>query len=377
MSPSVRLEGLRRLALLAAVVAILAVYAWIWARGESWLMLAWAGYPVVGALILASRPRNTIGRLMLLIGGLWVLSGLALGAGGTTLGPEWLEIAATAAGFLVWCALVGLVVLFPSGRAGSRLGRGILATVLVMAGVMAILAVVDPAPLEGSGRPNPLGVEALAGVAAFLIDGGGFLLVPMLMVLAMVDLIVRWRRSDGARRLQYRWFLFAVTVQVAVLVLTFNTDLVGPVGAVVPLLFNLIPIAVGIAVTRYGLYEIDRVVSRTLAYALVTGAVVVTYAVVVTSLTRLVSVSSALAVAAATLAAAAVFRPVLRRVQAVVDRRFNRERYDAERIVDAFGARLRGATDPDAAAADLVAAVEGALAPAALGVWVPDAKVRR
>jgi len=82
-------------------------------------------------------------------------------------------------------------------------------------------------------------------------------------------------------------------------------------------------------------------------------------------------------VAAATLAAAAVFRPVLRRGQAVVDRRFNRERYDAERIVDAFGARLRGATDPDAAVADMVAAVEGALAPASVGVWVRDGTVRR
>ena len=370
-------EGLRRLGLLAAVVAILAVYTAIWARGESWLMFAWAGYPVVGALVLASRPGNTIGRLMLLIGGLWVVSGLALGAGDAAFVPAWLEIAATAAGFLVWCALVGLVALFPSGRAGSRLGRGVLASVVVVAGVMSLLAVVDPAPLEGSGRPNPVGVEALAGVSAFLIDGGGFLLVPFLMALAMVDLLLRWRRSDGARRLQYRWFLFAVTVQVAVLVLTFNAALVGPVGAAVPLLFNLIPIAVGIAVTRHGLYEIDRVVSRTLAYALVTATVVGTYAVVVTSLPRLLPVSSTLAVATATLLAAAVFRPVLRRVQGVVDRRFNRERYDAERIVDAFGARLREATDPDEAVADMVAAVEGALAPAAVGVWVRDGTVRR
>jgi len=102
----------------------------------------------------------------------------------------------------------------------------------------------------------------------------------------------------------------------------------------------------------------------------VTASVIGTYALVVTSISRLLPVSSALAVATATLTAAAVFRPVLRRVQEAVDRRFNRERYDAQRVVDAFGARLRGETDPDAAAADLVAAVGRALQPAAVGLWV-------
>lgn len=369
-----RREGLRRLSLLAALVGILAAFAWVWALGESWLMLAWGGYPVVGALILAGRPRNPIGRLMLGIGGLWALSGVVLAQENGAPIPSGLELVATATGFAVWCALIGLVVLFPTGRAETRLGRVLARAVVATAGLMALLALVDPAPLEGSGRPNPLGIEAAAPVTAFLIDGPGFLVVPLLLVLATADLLARRRRSTGAARLQYRWFLFAVAVQLTVIVITYFIAFEGPVFLLAAVPFNLIPAAVGIAVTRYGLYEIDRVISRTVAYALVTASVVATYAVVVTSISRLLPASSALAVAAATLAAAAVFRPVLRRVQAVVDRRFNRERYDAERVVEAFGARLRGATDPEAAAADLLAAVGRALQPGAAGLWVRDSR---
>ncbi len=367
-------EALRRLGLLAAVGAILAAYAWVWALGEAWLMLAWAGYPVVGALILASRPGNTIGRLMISIGGLWVLSGVVLAQENGAPVPAGVELVATAAGFVVWCALVGIVVLFPTGRPETRLGRVLARAAVATAVLMAAVALFDPAPLEVSGRPNPLALEVTAPLTTFLIEGPGFLLVPLLLVLALVDLLGRRRRSTGAARLQYRWFLFAVAVQMTVIVITYFVAFEGPLFVLTAVTFNLIPATIGIAVTRYGLYEIDRVVSRTLAYSVVTGAAVGTYALVVTSISRLVPASSSLAVAAATLVAAAVIRPVLRRVQNWVDRRFNRERYDAERIVDAFGARLRGETNPDAAAADLLSAVGRALQPGAAGLWVRDSR---
>ena len=133
-----------------------------------------------------------------------------------------------------------------------------------------------------------------------------------------------------------------------------------------------LPAGMGMAILKYRLYEIDRIISRTLAYAIVTGLLVGVYAGLVLLATRVLSVNSPVAVAAATLAAAALFTPVRRRVQRVVDRRFNRVRYDGDRMVEAFAARLKDAVDLETVRADLASAVSQALEPAHVSVWINE-----
>ena len=135
---------------------------------------------------------------------------------------------------------------------------------------------------------------------------------------------------------------------------------------------TLIPISCGFAITRYHLYDIDRIISRTTSYAIVTGCVIATYAAIVTVASRLFHTNSPVVVAAATLCAAAIARPALRRVQAAVDRRFNRERYDAVHTVDEFGARLTHEVDPDRVSTDLVHVVTNTLEPRDLSLWLKE-----
>ena len=143
------------------------------------------------------------------------------------------------------------------------------------------------------------------------------------------------------------------------------------VNQAVVMMYALIPLSIGVAVMRYRLYEIDRIVSRSISYAVVTVAVVALYAVVVTSVTRLVPGSSTIGVAVATLAAAAAFQPVLRRVRGAVDRRFDRRHYDAQHIVDSFGRSLRDEVDYAVINRSLVEAIEQTLAPELVRVWTP------
>jgi hypothetical protein len=175
--------------------------------------------------------------------------------------------------------------------------------------------------------------------------------------------VLSWRRSSGERRQQLKWLASgaAVTIGCAVLSSSFGFLWLG---------FAALPVSMGVAILRYRLYEIDRIISRTLAYAIVTGLLVGVYAGLVLLATRVLDVHGTVAVAAATLAAAALFAPVRRRVQHVVDRRFNRARYNAERTIATFTARLNEAIDLDTVRTDLTAAVGAALEPAHVSVWL-------
>jgi len=261
---------------------------------------------------------------------------------------------------------IHVLLRFPDGRLPSPRWRWFSRTTigLLALGVAGIaIGGGDVAP----GLANPAGV-AWVQQREWLL---AFVAIPLLasLPIAVASLVVRYRRADSLERIQIRWFAWAAGLATGLYLVSFlSPDEAWQSWTF--LAYTLVPASIGVAILRYRLFAIDRIISRTLAYALVTASVIGTYALVVTSVSRLLPVSSALAVASATLAAAAVFRPVLRRVQGVVDRRFNRERYDAERVVEAFGARLRGATDPDAAAADLVAAVGRALEPGAVGLWI-------
>ena len=234
-----------------------------------------------------------------------------------------------------------------------------------------------PAQLEDLPIANPFGLAGPAGAVAGLVAGVGNLLWVATMVASLACVVVRFRSSRGVERQQLRWVAAGAAAAVA--------GLLG--GAAVPqgsvlsgVLYSsvlFIPLAVAVAVLRYRLWDLDRLVSRTVTYALVTALLVVPYLLIVPAAGRLVGGSGSLAVAAATLAAAAVFQPLRRRVQALVDRRFNRRRYDAARTVDRFAAHLRDQVDLDALRAELLAVVDQTMQPVGASLWLrPPAATR-
>jgi hypothetical protein len=227
----------------------------------------------------------------------------------------------------------------------------------------------QPTAVDGAGQlikqPNPPG---LAAVAVVLIAA-----LPVFWVLFVARPVLSWRRATGDRRQQLKWLMSGAAITVL--------GLAGVFGfASVPSLLVLeivsffasfaLPVAISVAIVKYRLYEIDRIISRTLAYAIVTGLLVGVYAGLVLLATRVLPLSSPVAVAGATLAAAALFSPLRRRVQRVVDRRFNRARYDADKAIAAFAARLQDAVDLDAVKDDLAGTVHQTLEPAHVSVWI-------
>jgi hypothetical protein len=284
-------------------------------------------------------------------------------------------------------ALVPLTIfLFPDGRLPSvrwrRVVGGFLALavadVIVQAQMVVYALTHHRAQVDASGQL--LLSNGRGPYGAF--DGFVALIFFAFWALAVVYQIMSWRRASGERRQQLSWLMaggaaalisFLAAIAAGALPHSFR----GAVGDVLGLGIAALPIGMGVAILRYRLYEIDRIISRTLAYATVTGLLVGVYAGLVLLATRVLSVSSPVAVAAATLAAAALFTPVRRRVQRVVDRRFNRVRYDGDRMVEAFAARLKDAVDLDMVRDDLAAMVNRALEPTHVTVWTAGDSGRR
>jgi hypothetical protein len=272
-----------------------------------------------------------------------------------------------------------LVLLFPDGRLPSSRWRWLVASyaavaALWMAGtvVLTVRALADHRTQVDSGGNLLLlsGHDPAAGWWNVLQD----LFFPLLIACWLASIAsqaLSFRRSSGERRQQLKWLLAGsaatlVALGLAVLLrsVPWLRDVIGVIG------FLALPVSIGVAVLRYRLFDIDRIVSRTLAYAIVTGLLVGVYAGLVLLTTEVFGFRTPVAVAASTLAAAALFTPVRRRVQRLVDRRFNRARYDAETTVAAFADRLKDAVNLDAARDDLAKTVHQALEPAHLSVWV-------
>jgi hypothetical protein len=255
------------------------------------------------------------------------------------------------------------------GRRWVRVDRaGIASTV-----VMSVLSATAAGPLNNYQHfTNPLGID---------LPGLGLLQVPAMLAYvgalfaAAASVIIRYRRSQGIERLQMRWFFVgAVSAIVAFALMVSMTILTGDVGPSV-VLMSLLPICAGIAILRYRLFDIDRVISRTVTYAVVTALVVAPYLALAVLASRLAS-GSAVVVAALTLMTLAALRPVHRRVQRGVDRRFNRERYDATRTVDVFAARLRDEVDVERVRNDLLDVAESAMRPATISLWIAPSSPR-
>ena len=182
--------------------------------------------------------------------------------------------------------------------------------------------------------------------------------------------VLSWRRATGERRQQLKWLATGAAVTLVVVVASFGISSTSVVGEILGIGLAALPVGIGVGILKYRLYEIDRIISRTLAYAIVTGLLVGVYAGLVLLATQVLQFHSSVAVAISTLTAAALFNPLRRRVQHAVDHRFNRARYDADQTVTAFAARLKDAIDLDSVRADLAAVVENALEPAHVSVWI-------
>jgi peptidoglycan/LPS O-acetylase OafA/YrhL len=233
-----------------------------------------------------------------------------------------------------------------------------------------------PGPIEEVGIENPLGLAGPAGDVASVLTIVGVLLHWWSLPPAAVCVILRFRSSRGVERQQMRWVAAGAAGAVAGLLL----GLPGGLGIAPDLVTHIIypallcpPVAIGVAVLRYRLYDLDRIVSRTLGYGLLTVLLGLGYAAVVLGLGRLLPRSSSLVVAAATLAAVAAFSPLHRRVQRLVDRRFNRRRYDAARTVEGFAARLRDQVDLDALHGELLGVVDQTMQPTRASLWLRHA----
>ena len=217
-------------------------------------------------------------------------------------------------------------------------------------------------------NPGPSGALGFVLVIAFLA-------VLVFWVLFVLRQVLSWRRATGERRAQLKWLMAGSVATVIGLLGTFLLQsFSGLLGALDNVMLGLgifsLPVCITFAISKYHLYDIDRIISRTVAYAIVTGVLVGLYAGLVLLATRLLSFQTPVAVAASTLVAAALFNPLRHRVQLRVDRRFNRTRYDAEQMVDAFAARLKDTVDLESVRDDLAAAVHQALVPAHVSVWI-------
>jgi len=350
-------------------------------------VVVFASCVTVGLIIAWHRPGNPIGWIIL--AGVDV-QGLAItGSVYMTLarrpgyhlpiGPlVWLD----SAWFVGIAALPLVILLFPDGRPPSPRWRPVVWSYLAMVGcylactyAAVIIAVAEHRTrIDADG--NPAFIDHPAGWYAAATDVFTVLL-PAFWLSFVAAQVISWRRSSGERRQQLKWLLTGAAV------LAVSEAVLQPIGALPNLsasaqgvlntasavALSALPVGLAVAILRYRLYDIDRIISRTLSYTIVTGLLVGVYAALVLLATEVLSVKSPVAVAAATLATAALFNPVRRRVQRIVDRRFNRARYDADQTVAAFAARLQDSVDLDAVQADLAAVVQRALEPAHIWMW--------
>jgi hypothetical protein len=234
--------------------------------------------------------------------------------------------------------------------------------------------VLSPVPLTQTIEPvaKPFPLPGVAGTVADTAHWVGWALLFACIPVAAVCVVLRFRSSGGVERQQLRWVAAGATLAAAGPALVLPLEALGlapPDAFALPMLLA-VPLAVGVAVLRYRLWDLDRLVSRTVTYTAVTALLVLPDLAIVAAIPRLAEGSGSLAVAAATLTVAALFSPLRRRVQDLVDRRFNRRRYDAARTLDGFAARLRDQVDPDALEGELLGVVDQTMQPTRASLWL-------
>ena len=347
-------------------------------------------YPSVGVVIASRVPSNAIGWM-------FCLTGILIGGGLSAQlyadyvlfnRPGYFPGGEVALWFSSWALPLGLMVtpiflmfLFPTGKPGSTFWRRVVA---VMAAVVAMCFIGTwfmPGRLEPTAMlvQNPFGVTgALADIARFLnslVEG----IAPIAFLLSVASLLARRRRASADERVQLRWFGYTATVMASSFAMAFVADaVVGRVAgdvffAIGALALVCIPLASGVAILKYRLYDIDVIVNRTLVYGALTAILAATYLAtvfVLQSILRPLTPESDLAIAASTLAVAALFRPVRARVQGFIDRRFYRRKFDVQQTLESFSSRARDQVDLASLSAELVGVVQETMAPAHVSLWL-------
>jgi hypothetical protein len=353
--------------------------------GELVLALALLLFGWFGALIVSRQPSHPIGWILCALAGTIVLLVFAneYAIYGLITHPGAAPGAAALAWFTTWAIaiplglLAALLLLFPTGRPPSPGWRWWL-WVAGIANLLWVLSALEVWPQRGADllrleTPDPDGVLFLVGATVS----------PVAVLAAGVSVLVRFRRARGIERQQIKWLLYAVLtmilgyplLMVALAALGYTSELAGDVS--VSLLVAPVPLAMGLAILKFRLYDIDRLINRTLVYGLLTAILGLLYAGAVLLLGELFGgiggEPPSWAVAGVTLAVAALFQPARHRIQAVVDRRFNRRKYNAARTVEAFSARLRDEVDLDALAAELLAVADQTMQPTMASLWLRPA----
>jgi hypothetical protein len=382
--------GLVLLALVVASVPLTRAAHQSSTAGDVGFLVAFATFGGVGVVVAVRQPRNVMG---------WILLGIPVGLvlstdmsayaaidyrvhpGRLPLGPLAVQLQPSWAPFVI---LLGLaILLFPDATLPSVWWRRSVIAVLALSAVWMVGAfgiatdtiLLHKIVIEPSGDlttiDHPAGDWAWWGVLQIVF----FPVLAVSSVAAIVRQVAAYRSSTGDRRLQLKWGMAGATMFVIGVVPLFTeSSSTSPAGrlinALAPIAVACLPLSIGVAILKYRLYDIDRLISRTLSYAVVTGLLVGVYVGIVVLTTDVMSFSSPIAVAASTLAAAALFSPIRSRVQRLVDRRFNRARYDADATIAAFSARLREAVDLDAVRLDLLDVVGRAVEPAHASIWI-------
>jgi len=342
-------------------------------------------FPTVGAIIASRQSGNAVG---------WIFCAIGLGGGASIFFSEYgiyalvtqpgslpAGVIAAWIGTWVWLPSVTLTIsflllLFPHGRLLSPRWRPVagLAAAVTMAGIVLIALV--PWDLLDPGVParNPFGIESLR-------DLGLAVPVPILLVgvptmlLCVTSLVIRFRCSQGGERQQLKWFVYAGVLNVGIFLIP-GADSSNAVSLLQIATLPLLPVAAGIAILKHGLYDIDIIINRTLVYGALTAALALAYLGSVVSLQYafrvITSGNSQLAIVASTLLIAALFNPLRRRLQASVDRRFYRDKYDARKTLEAFSAKLRHEIDLDDLTGELTGAVRDTVRPAYVSLWLKE-----
>jgi hypothetical protein len=349
--------------------------------------LAFLAYPTVGALIVSRHHRHPVGWLFCAVGVLSTLAEALYAYGHTS--PE--RPAAAAGAWLgIWLGqpvtvlIVLLLLLFPTGRFPSRRWRRLGTAAVAAGGVWTLAAALGPGPLrEGRRVENPLAVESLEPMLGPIADLGAVALL-LLVVAGIACVVARYRGGSARERRQLKWLALAAAVAtwalLAVVAITLTTDTDAGImddvtAAILACALASFPVAAGVAILRDRLFDIDVVINRALVYGGLSTGLAATYLALVLVLQLALSPvtrDSGLAIAASTLAVAALFRPARGRIQAAVDRRFYRSRYDAARTLEAFSARLRDQVDLAAVSADLRGVVRDTVQPAHVSLWLRE-----
>jgi len=354
-------------------------------------------FPIVGALIASRHPHNAVGWICLADGLLSILSdmiGYYSVYGVAKPGSVPFPVAIDALGQWLWVPSVGLLgtyvfLLFPDGRPPSRRWRPLAWLSGAVITSVSIGVALAPGPLAGfGGMQNPFGLLQPWMTPAFWVV---LPLLPLCMLASALSLVLRYRSSGGEERQQIKWIAFAASFVALMYLIAMISAFVFPSGAwfaagsplwldilayAAILSFLAIPIAVGFAILRYRLYDIDLIINRTLVYGALTATLALIYFGGITATQAILQTFTGqedlpqLAIVASTLVIAALFNPLRRRIQDFIDQRFYRQKYDAARTLEEFGARLRDETDLEDLAGDLISVVRDTVRPEHASLWL-------